>query len=55
MVQKGFLRSPRRKGEAVTLVAGVGLGIFGLYLGIPQISFGGLCVIGLGIFSILWR
>ncbi|MEO9294218.1 MAG: hypothetical protein ABI347_01295 [Nitrososphaera sp.] len=55
MVQRGFLRSQRRKGEALTIIAGIGLGIFGLMIGIPQISFGGLCIIGLGIFSIFWR
>lgn len=54
MVQKG-LRSQRRKGEAITIAAGVGVGILGLVLGIPQISFGGLCIIGLGIFSVFWR
>jgi hypothetical protein len=55
MVQKGFLRSQRRKGEAVIIACGVGLGILGLALSIPQVSYGGLCIIGLGIFSIFWR
>jgi hypothetical protein len=55
MVQKGFLRSQRRKGEAIIIASGVGLGILGLALSIPQISYGGLCIIGLGIFSIFWR
>ncbi len=55
MVQKGFLRSQRRKGEAIMIACGVGLGILGLALSIPQISYGGLAIIGLGIFSIFWR
>lgn len=55
MGQRRFLRSERRKGEAITIVCGIGLGILGLAINIPQISFGGLCIIGLGIFSIFWR
>jgi len=55
MVQKRVLRNQRRVGEAITIASGVGLGILGLALSIPQISFGGLCIIGLGIFSIFWR
>jgi hypothetical protein len=54
MVQKG-LRSQRRKGEAIIIGCGVALGILGLALSIPQVSYGGLCIIGLGIFSIFWR
>lgn len=54
MVQRG-LRSQRRKGEAIVIASGIGLGILGLQLGIPQLSFGGLCIIGLGIFSIFWK
>lgn len=55
MVQRRILKSQRRKGEAIIIACGVGLGILGLALNIPQISYGGLCVIGLGIFSIFWR
>ena len=55
MVQTRFLKTQRRKGEAVIIACGVGLGILGLALSIPQISYGGLCILGLGIFSIFWR
>lgn len=55
MRQRRVLRNQRRVGEAITIVSGIGLGILGLVLNIPQISYGGLCIIGLGIFSIFWR
>ncbi|AIC15302.1 hypothetical protein [Nitrososphaera viennensis] len=55
MVQRRILKNQRRVGEAVMIVSGVGVGILGLALSVPQISFGGLCIIGLGIFSIFWR
>lgn len=55
MVQRRILRSQRRKGEAIMIACGVGLGILGLVLNIQQISLGGLCILGLGIFSIFWR
>lgn len=54
MVQKG-IRTQRRKGEVITVACGIGLGILGLQLNIPQLAFGGLCIIGLGIFSIFWK
>jgi hypothetical protein len=45
----------RRKGEAIMIACGIGLGLLGLGLHIPQVSYGGLAIIGLGIFSIFWR
>ena len=55
MGQRRFLKSERRRGEAIIIASGIGLGILGLVVGIQYISFGGLCIIGLGIFSIFWR
>ncbi len=37
------------------IASGIGLGLLGLGLSIPQISYGGLAIIGLGIFSVFWR
>ncbi|HVX01665.1 MAG TPA: hypothetical protein VHA09_00770 [Nitrososphaera sp.] len=56
MVQRrSILKSQRRVGEAVMIACGVGLGILGLELNVQPVSFGGLCILGLGIFSIFWR
>jgi hypothetical protein len=55
MGQRRILKNQRRVGEAIMIVSGIGVGILGVALGVQSISFGGLCVIGLGIFSIFWR
>jgi hypothetical protein len=55
MGQRRILKNQRRVGEAVMIAGGVATGIVGLVLGVQQVSFGGLCIIGLGIFSIFWR
>ncbi len=55
MRQRRVLRNRRRVGEAVTIVAGVGIAVLGLAVDVPPVSFAGLCVLGLGIFSIFWR
>ena len=55
MGQKRFLKSERRKGEAIIIASGIGVAILGLFLGVQYVSFGGLCIVGLGIFSIFWR
>ena len=55
MRQKRVLRNQRRIGEAIMIAAGAGMGVLGLALTIPQVSYGGLCIIGLGIFSVFWR
>lgn len=55
MDQRRVLRNPRRVGEAIMIACGIGMGVLGLALAIPQVSYGGLCIIGLGIFSVFWR
>lgn len=55
MGQRHFLKSERRKGEAIIIACGIGLALLGLAIGVQYVSFGGLCIAGLGIFSIFWR
>ena len=50
-----FLRSQRRAGEAITIAAGIGITVLGAVLGINFVAYGGLCIVGLGIASIVWR
>lgn len=52
---RGLLSTQRRKGEAVTIAAGIGITVLGAYLGIDFVAYGGLCIAGLGIASIVWR
>jgi hypothetical protein len=50
-----FLRTQRRAGEAITIAAGIGVTLLGAFLGINFLAYGGLCIAGLGIASIVWR
>jgi hypothetical protein len=49
------LRNQRRVGEAITIASGIGLALLGSFLGVQFVSYGGLCIAGLGVVSILWR
>jgi hypothetical protein len=53
--RKRFLRTQRRAGEAVTIAAGIGVTLIGAFLGVNYVAYGGLCIAGLGVVSILWR
>ncbi len=53
--RRGFLRSQRRAGEAVMIAAGVGVTVLGAALGVDFVAYGGLCIAGLGVVSMLWR
>lgn len=55
MRQRRILKNRRRIGEVITIAAGVGVAVLGLAVNVPPVSFAGLCVLGLGIFSIFWR
>jgi hypothetical protein len=44
----------RRLGELITIVSGVGIAILGLLSNVPPVAYGGLCVMGLGVFSVFW-
>ncbi len=52
---RGFLKSQRRLGEVITIVAGIGVTLLGAFLGINFVAYGGLCIAGLGVVSIFWR
>jgi hypothetical protein len=39
----------------ITIVSGIGLALLGSFLGVQFVSYGGLCITGLGIVSVLWR
>lgn len=45
----------RRKGEIFMVVGGIGIAIGALALSVPQVTYAGLCIIGLGIVSMIWR
>ncbi|MDQ3727730.1 MAG: hypothetical protein M3307_05785 [Thermoproteota archaeon] len=49
------LRNQRRVGETITIASGIGLALLGSFLGVQFVSYGGLCIAGLGIISVLWR
>ena len=53
--RRGFLRTQRRAGEAITIAAGIGVTLLGAFLGINFLAYGGLCIAGLGVVSIFWR
>jgi hypothetical protein len=50
-----LLRNQRRVGETITIASGIGLALLGSFLGVQFVSYGGLCIAGLGIISIIWR
>ncbi|MGI0037864.1 MAG: hypothetical protein ACRD99_05860 [Nitrososphaera sp.] len=50
-----FLRTQRSVGEAITIAAGIGVTVLGAMLGVDFVAYGGLCIAGLGIASIVWR
>jgi hypothetical protein len=53
--KRRLLRNQRRVGEAITVASGIGLALLGTFLGVQFVSYGGLCIAGLGIISIIWR
>ena len=48
------MRNQRRIGEALTIASGIGLVIGGFSLGVMSIVYGGLAIVGLGMFSVFW-
>jgi hypothetical protein len=53
--RRRLLRNQRRVGETITIASGIGLALLGSLLGVQFVSYGGLCIAGLGIISIIWR
>ncbi len=53
--QRRFLKNQRRVGEGITIVSGIGVTLLGYFLGIPFVAYGGLCIAGLGVVSVIWR
>jgi hypothetical protein len=53
--RRRFLKTERRVGEAITIAAGIGVTVLGAVLGVNFVAYGGLCIAGLGIASIVWR
>jgi hypothetical protein len=53
--RRRLLRNQRRVGETITIASGIGLALLGSFLGVQFVSYGGLCIAGLGIISIIWR
>ena len=49
------MRSQRRVGETITIASGIGLAVLGTFLGVQFVSYGGLCIAGLGVISVFWR
>jgi hypothetical protein len=50
-----IMRNERRIGEAIMIASGIGLTIGGQLLGVAYLAYGGLCIAGLGVFSVFWR
>jgi hypothetical protein len=50
-----LLRNQRRVGETITIAGGIGLALLGSFIGVQFVSYGGLCIAGLGVISIFWR
>lgn len=57
MIKQRRLRhlSQRRVGELVTIACGIGVTVLGAVLGANFVAYGGLCIAGLGVVSMLWR
>ncbi|HZB80195.1 MAG TPA: hypothetical protein VE264_02845 [Nitrososphaera sp.] len=53
--KRRHLRNQRRVGETITIASGIGLAVLGSFLGVQFVSYGGLCIAGLGIISVFWR
>jgi hypothetical protein len=53
--KRRLLRNQRRVGEAITIASGIGVALLGTFLGVQFVSYGGLCIAGLGVISIIWR
>jgi hypothetical protein len=53
--KRRLLRNQRRVGEAITVASGIGVALLGTFLGVQFVSYGGLCIAGLGVISIIWR
>ncbi len=45
----------RRKGELLMAISGIGIAVGSGLIGIPQLSYAGLCITGLGVVSMIWR
>jgi hypothetical protein len=45
----------RRIGEIITIASGIGVTVLGASLGVNSVAYAGLCIAGLGVFSIFWR
>ncbi|MFL6475136.1 MAG: hypothetical protein ACJ707_01020 [Nitrososphaera sp.] len=53
--RRRLLRNQRRVGETITIASGIGVALLGSFLGVQFVSYGGLCIAGLGIVSVFWR
>jgi hypothetical protein len=49
------MKNQRRIGEFITICCGIGLAIVGLVVSVPPVTYGGLCIMGLGVVSVFWR
>jgi hypothetical protein len=47
--------SQRRVGELITIASGVGVTVLGAVIGANFVAYGGLCIAGIGVVSMLWR
>jgi hypothetical protein len=53
--RRRLLRNQRRVGETITIASGIGVALLGSFLGVQFVSYGGLCIAGLGVVSVFWR
>jgi hypothetical protein len=48
------MRKQRRLGELITIASGIGIAVLGSLTNVPPVSYGGLCIMGLGVLSFFW-
>ena len=49
------MRNQRRVGELIIICSGIGIAIAGMVVSVPPVTYGGLCIMGLGVISVFWR
>ncbi|HTH21351.1 MAG: hypothetical protein WB501_05525 [Nitrososphaeraceae archaeon] len=49
------MKNQRRVGELITICCGIGVALAGLFVSVPPVTYGGLCIMGLGVISVFWR
>jgi hypothetical protein len=49
------MKRQRRVGETISIACGIAIAVVGMAVSVPPVSYGGLCIMGLGVISVFWR